>query len=191
MAIKIIFISLCFILFSCSTSTKVLPIAPMQKGTKHLFPDHWLGHWEGLLTIRNRDGSETYIPMKMINEETSFKNTWRWELVYNNNGKEDKRAYLLKAIDAKSGVYAIDELNSIVLQGTHIDNKFISTFEVQNNLLTTNYELDNDKLIFEVFIYNLKDKKSTGNSINQNDTIPSVLSYPLGGSQKAILTKIK
>lgn len=161
-----------------------------MESTKSKFPDDFLGHWSGDLHIYNHSGKTMTVLMQIIISITDLKDEYHWHIIYGEGEKQNKRQYTLKVDDASKGRYVIDEKNSIVLDACFIENKLISSFEVNDNLLTSVYEVVNGKMIFEIYFQNKKDNRISGNSVINNDTIPEVISYKTSTYQKAVLSKM-
>jgi len=98
--------------------------------------------------------------------------------------------YFLKVIDAEKGHYQVDEKNSILLNSYLIDNRLVSTFEVMDNVITSVYRLEGQKMYFEIYANNAKDALVTGATIQDGEDIPEVESYKTTGYQRGILTRV-
>lgn len=156
------------------------PTDPLEK---------WMGNWQGTLQIYNHNGLTQTVPMQVRNFYTDTIGTYGWYLIYG-DVETGTRAYYLKTVDKEKGDYIIDEKNSILLQAQLIHNKMISTFEIQNNLITSIYTLLEDgKMEFEIFFSDTQSIAESGNTLFDEEEIPLVKSFPIGGYQKAILYK--
>jgi hypothetical protein len=71
-----------------------------------------------------------------------------------------------------------------------LENKLISHFEVMGNQLTSIYERQEEKMVFEIIVNKSVPSLVSGNikSEGQED-IPEVKSYPIIGYQKAVLSR--
>ncbi len=152
--------------------------------------DMWLGKWEGQLEIFNHTGLTQTVPMAIHHFKTDTLDTYGWFLIYGEDEEAGTRPYFLKVIDENKGHYQIDEKNSILINEYMIGNKMISNFEVMGTLISTVYTLqENGDIIFEI-IFSMTDQPTiTGDQIFNEEEIPKVNSYLVGGYQKAILKK--
>ena len=101
--------------------------------------------------------------------------------------KTKKRGKVI--VDATKGIYAIDEKNSIQLEGYFIKDKFFSRFEVMGSLLLTTEQLVDEELIFEIIVGSMTPVSVTGNEVINGDTIPPVQAFPVKVMQRAILRR--
>ena len=187
---------LCFsivIFYSCHknlhdvTQASSIQDIVMDKGV--VFPDDWLGYWEGELDIFNESGKTMTIPMALDNAVTDVDSIWTWAIVYGEDTIAGRRDYELGVVDASKGHYVVDEKNSILLDAYLLSNSLISTFSVGGNFIQSSYELDEDELVFTIQMYNDQSIRTTGDTIYNGEDIPLVKSYKNVVLQKARLKK--
>lgn len=155
-----------------------------------VFPDSWLGVWEGELQIFSGQEVVQKVKMNVENLPTDTLDVYTWALIYGEDTLSGKRNYLLRPVDKKKGHWEIDERNSIFLDGRVVSNKFISVFSVKNNTLTSIMSVeDQNTLIFEIIIHGKESNRQTGNSVIEGENIPEVSNYPIIGYQMARLKK--
>lgn len=148
--------------------------------------DEWIGNWAGELIIYSAPGYDKIKSMHMelhISKSDSA-GLYNWHIIYGDSSK-DHRKYLLRTIDAVNGKYEIDEKDGILLGAEMLGNKLICRFIVQGSLIDITYELENDKLIFEVFAGSDTPVRSTTGS-EENITVNS---FMVTNYQKAFLQK--
>lgn len=171
-----------FLLFICclttSTAQDALP-----------FPHTWQGKWQGDLAIYTAKGLSQSVPMELHILPTDSTNRFTWTIIYGEDKEAGKRPYELVILDAEKGIYAIDEKNSIQLEGYFIKDKFFSRFEVMGSLLLTTEQLVGEELIFEIIVGSMTPVSVTGNEVINGDTIPPVKAFPLKVMQRAILRR--
>jgi len=170
------------------------PVKPkvIQENTEDfipIFPEDWMGCWEGDLKIYGSDGLKSVVPMAIHHEKTQRKDEFTWALIYGEDRINGRRDYFLKTLDLKKGHFLLDERNDIFIDSYLIGNKMISDYTVEGSQITSVYTLERSQMTFEIF-YSLEDgNRLSGNSIIGNDTIPAVISFPVKVYQKAILSK--
>lgn len=148
--------------------------------------DGWIGKWAGELIIYNAPGYEkiSSLHMELHISKTDSAGLYNWHIIYGDSAK-DHRKYLLRTIDESMGKYSIDEKNGILLGADMLGSKLISRFIVQGSMLDITYEMENDKIIFEVFAgSDTPEQTTTGSEENI-----SVSSFKVTNYQKAVLMK--
>jgi len=153
------------------------------------FPYTWQGKWQGDLEIYTAKGLRQSVPMELHILPTDSINRFTWTIIYGEDKEAGKRPYELVILDAAQGLYAIDEKNSIQLEGYFIKDKFFSRFEVMGSLLLTTERLVGEELIFEIIVGKMTPVSVTGNEVINGDTIPPVQAFPLKVMQRAILRR--
>jgi hypothetical protein len=174
-------------------SIVTISLAISQKNTSNRqisFPEEWLGIWEGTLNIYNHQNILQSIPMTLENLRTDTTDIYQWVIIYGEDKIKGKRDYILKTKDKSKGHYVVDEKNGILLDAYVLENKLISHFEVMGNQLTSIYERQEEKMVFEIIVNKSVPSLVSGNikSEGQED-IPEVKSYPIIGYQKAVLSR--
>lgn len=77
---------------------------------------------------------------------------WVWRTTY--LGRDTiLKDYLLLAPEAGSHVYRLDEQNGIFLDCTYLDNRLYGAFSVNDQMLFSEYRMEQDRLIFEISIW--------------------------------------
>jgi len=156
----------------------------------YVFPDDWLGIWEGTLDIYKNQKIVQTVPMTLEHLKTDTSGVYIWAIIYGEDKVSGRRPYELKTKDVSKGHYIADEKNGILLDGYIFANKYISHFEVMGNQLTSIYERTGDSLIFEIIVNSSTPIQITGNvKAEGEETIPEVKSFPITGYQKATLKK--
>jgi hypothetical protein len=175
-------IALLLFLGACKTTKTRQPFLPV-------FPDDWLGGWQGDLDIFNATGKVMTVPMQCWHQKRPD-GLYDWHLVYGSGDKQDVRAYELKTMDAAKGHYQVDEKNGILIDAFVFHDRLISTFSVMENVIQTHYIVEKEQLTFEVYMHSQKPMSTTGDTIIQGDTIPTVNSFHNQVYQRAILKRI-
>jgi len=180
---KLMLLALLLFLGACKTTKNTKPFLPV-------FPDDWLGGWEGELDIYNATGKVMTVPMQCWHQKRSD-GAYDWHLVYGTGDKQDVRAYELKKINPAKGHYQIDEKNGILIDAFVLHDRLVSTFGVMENVIQTHYIIEKGQMTFEVYMHNQKEISTTGDTIIQGDTIPLVNSFHNQVYQRAVLKPIK
>ena len=154
------------------------------------FPATWEGVWAGKLEIYNRKGKAQELPMELHILPIDGTERYSWTIIYGEYKEAGKRDYELVTVDAENGVYAVDEKNSIQMEGYYLGGKFFQRFEVMGNmLLTTNEKIDDNTLTWEIISGSLEPVSSTGKQEVDGEEIPEVKAYPINVLQKAVLKR--
>ena len=156
---------------------------------QYVFPDDWLGQWKGELQIYNGTELTQTFPMALDHRITDHSDTLIWAIIYGEDSIAGRRDYQLITKDKQMGHYVVDEKNSIYLDTYLRGNKMISSFEVQNNLITLVYKREGDAMIFEIYAINTKEAKISGNQEHNGSEMPLVKSFKVNSMHKAILYK--
>lgn len=153
-----------------------------------VFPDAWIGVWEGELEIyASKSGANIpKVRMELHIMPHEEEGRWAWTLVYVGDTVRDERKYELVLKDGETNQYVIDEKNSILLDAAYLGHTLISRFSVNNSLLMINYSFEADKIIFDVFAGSKENPTRTGEEVEQ---VESIYSYPIGTRQRAVLQK--
>lgn len=114
------------------------------------FADKCIGKWEGDMEFYKNGKILGKMPVRFTVSKTKQKDCWVWKTEYLSKKQPGVKDYLLKLIDSKQQLYLLDEGDNIVLNSYVIKDKLYQIFETEGILLTSNYELINDTLIFEV-----------------------------------------
>lgn len=182
-------------LVACSKSitkaTKVetqLPTEVVVKA-KEKFPESWFGEWTGTLEIFNAKGLSQSIPMTCLMSKTDTPGVYNWNIIYGEDRIKGMRPYLLRTIDATKGQYLCDEMNTIKMESYLLGNKLFCNYTVASNWITSTYEKQGDKMIFEIIFGKEKAVSESGGQKANGEDIPVVKTFPVVISQKAVLTR--
>lgn len=158
---------------------------------QNVFPQAWAGVWKGQLAILSTNAKQPQqAPVNLTLEIMPIKGSkaYTWKTTYTTPTGPLVKDYTLVP-DTIPGRYKIDEGDSILLDNYWLGNKLFCSFEVENMLFYCTYELQGDKLVFEIVFGPAKATNSTGNTIIKNDTIPEVKNYGFSGLQRAVLVR--
>jgi hypothetical protein len=153
------------------------------------FPDDWLGYWQGDLEIMNGGVVTQTIPMALDYRQEVDSDRYHWAIIYGADTIAGRRDYYLEAIPNDPGHYQIDEQNSIVIDGYHFGDSFVSAFMVQGNHLSSVSRRDGDDMVFEIYMMKDEQGRETGGGIVDSVAMPRVYSYPVTVRQVARLTR--
>ena len=149
------------------------------------FPSGWIGTWEGDLAIHSQPVDKNQvIKMKLVIAETADTDQITWKIFYDDYNGGSWRNYDLLTVDASTGHYVMDELNSIKLDMFYFNNVFYSMYSIGKAIITVRYELKESNILFEITSANNEGEVTGGEG-----DIPSVTNYLVRTVQKATLTK--
>ncbi len=148
------------------------------------FPQDFYGFYKGDLHMTTSKGNRT-IGMEFHLNPTDSIGKYQYMLVYIMNGERQERKYNLITKDASKGEYIVDENNGILLDAKLIDNTIYSMFEVSESIITTTERFYKGAMDFEI---TFSDKKKIISG-TEDEEPTEVISYPIGGRQKAHLIK--
>jgi len=95
------------------------------------FPADWIGRWQGRLETH---GGSSLAPVTMsIEIQPIAVDRWSWTIIYEGDAGRQIRPYELIAVDARTGRFAIDEKNGIVIPVRVLEGTLYSTFEVMGS----------------------------------------------------------
>ncbi len=194
---KLVWLMCATLFVACSKSmtkpTKVAPETPTEVmvTTKQKFPESWFGEWTGTLDIFNAKGVTQSIPMTCLMSQTETSGVYNWNIIYGEDRIKGMRPYLLRTIEASKGQYLLDEMNTIKMESYLLGNKLFCSYIVAGNWITSTYEKQDDKMLFEIIFGKEKSvSESGGQKVNEED-IPVVKTFPVVISQRAVLMKKK
>ena len=150
-------------------------------GQSH-FPKDWQGLYRGELQIYSNGIIAQKVPMHLEIQYLDDK-SYSWHIQYGTDST-GLRPYVLLLTDPGKGRYEIDEKNGIILPADLLGQKLISIFEVQDNLLVSQYEKIGDEITFSIYMSRKTQSTKTGGNA---DDIPPVSGYPIGIYQTARL----
>ncbi|MEM9064274.1 MAG: hypothetical protein AAGB51_02165 [Planctomycetota bacterium] len=123
------------------------------------------------------------IEMSLTVKPTEVEGDWTWWIQY---GETDIRRYVIRAVDAESGLYEVDEKNSIVLPAQMFGgHTLISAFAIPPSRLIASYRVQGEELIFTVVTMNEAAEATTGGE----GQVPEVLTVPATSMQRAVLRR--
>ncbi len=153
-----------------------------------LFPQAWEGVWSGTLEIFSPKGKQQQLPMELRILPQDSCHTWT--IVYDGS----PRAYLLKPLKPRLGLYQIDEQNGIAMEAVYIAGKLYSRFEVMGNMLLSTAEVTTDEsgqpvMAYEIISGSLEPLSVTGGGMVDGEEMPEVKGYPVVVRQIAQLRR--
>lgn len=155
----------------------ILCILPTAGHAQVDFAAQCEGHWKGKLMIYAngilRDSVNITLDISPIDGTN-----WIWKTSYHSEQYPMVKDY--KMISEGGQVYIMDEGNEIELINYLFGDKLYCIFETEEVLLTSSYELVEDRLIFEV----------TSGKMNAEER-GGVRNYPVSHVQRAVLRKVK
>ncbi len=190
---------LCLIIGACSPKTAVsatseangIPL-PTTAADSLTFPESWEGIWTGELLIYKASGLAQQLPMELhIIAIPDSVDQFTWTIIYGEDKEAGKRPYQLKVVDREKGIYAVDELNSIVLECYYLHNKLYSQYLVAGSRILVTNEVDGDRMLFEVIAGSDEPVSITGGETVDEEEIPAVSAYPITVAQRGVLTRKK
>jgi hypothetical protein len=140
------------------------------------FGNRCTGQWTGMMYIWARGQLRDSVRIEHEVSPTQKPNEWTWKTRYLSPVQPMTKDYLLRLENDKEQIYVTDEGQNLLLNGYVFENKMYNIFETQNILLTSSYELLNDRLIFEV-----TSGKKTGETAGQ------VSNFSVTHLQRAVL----
>jgi hypothetical protein len=149
------------------------------------FPTCFIGNWKGELEWFVNGKPTRKFAMQLIIKPADSAMTYTWQIIYGENGK-DNRPYLLKPVDTAKGHWIIDERDGIILDSYIHGSSLHGAFTVQGNTIVDNYTVDKGKMLVEFFSIKLDDKTISGKG---TEDVPLVNSYKISSYQKGVLVK--
>lgn len=168
---------------SVETATEVI---------KPVFPDDWLGTYQGDLELYNAKAGKTMsLPMTIIIEKTDTAGRWRWYSKALYQGKEIIKDYNLVRHDSMPKNYFImDENNGILLDRILLDDAFYDYFEVNGLGLYGITRKMGDDLHFEIASFR-KNTATVSRYDGEDFQVDSVVSYKVVNTQKVLLKRVE
>lgn len=109
-----------------------------------------IGKWQGTMFIYSAGKLRDSVKVELTVAKTNTLNVWKWKTDYKSEKMPVVKDYKMKLSDTKPNCYITDEGDGIELENYLFNNKLYNVFETEGIMLTSSYELLNDKLIFEV-----------------------------------------
>lgn len=185
---KIFTLFLLALLLACQAPSTESTTSDVAKTA--IWPDAWLGHWEGVVTLSFADNDrKREVNMSLDIADTDTAGQWSWTITYRDSSLNDVRPYTLIAQDSTYRHFILDENNSILLDQYLIGNHMMSRFAVDNTLLLASYYLEGNQLINEIVTGPMDDPRMSGETLPDSINVENVRSYPLKVLQRAVLKK--
>ncbi|MFK7749903.1 MAG: hypothetical protein AB8B65_16035 [Kordia sp.] len=154
--------------------------------TEYAFPKEYVGTYAGNLSIADAAGVKQNVPMELSIQPTEDPKKFAYTLSYIVAKKKDERKYTLVVVDPEKGLYDLDENNGIVLRANYMRQTLFSTFELNNRILHSRVEFNNDgRVFFSITVTEKGKPRKTG------DEKLVVTSYHTTIIQKATLRKVE
>lgn len=158
-----------------------------NKPTDSSFPEAWCGQWTGELRMYNLTKTDT---IEMGVTISKIKDSlFDWKIIYGADTLSGARNYKLVCLG--NDAYLIDEGNGIRLTAHYFQGTLLSRFSVMNTLLDCKYQLQGDRMTFEIISGKEIFSNTTGDTIFNKDTIPIVRNFAVRNYQKAELFRLK
>jgi hypothetical protein len=142
------------------------------------FPEKCLGVWEGNMKIYSEGILKDSVNVRLTVENGNDQDIYNWKTEYLSDKYPVVKDYRMKCPSKGSNKYIIDEGDGIEIFEYLFENKLYSVFETSGYLLTSTYELIDEKLIFEV---------TSGIKIKTEDKIQN---YSVRTLQRVVLQKL-
>ncbi len=153
------------------------------------FPADWSGEWAGTLHIIQAKGTVQELPMELHILPLDSTGRYTWTIIYGEDKVAGRRPYELLPLDPGKGLYAIDEKNSIRMEGYLLGGSFYQWFEVEGSLLLTTTALQGDELLWEIVAGSIEPVSVTGGETVEGEEVPPVKTFPITVVQRARLKK--
>jgi hypothetical protein len=169
---------------------------PLDKTTateqKAVFPDDWIGHYQGDLELVNATRGKTMtLPMTLIISPTDTANRWRWYSKAIYQGQEIIKDYALYRTDSMPpNHFIMDENNGIYLDRILLDGGFYDYFEVGNLGLYGITKKVGADIHFEIASFSLQSKRYSTYE-GEGSKIDTITSYKVINTQKVLLKRVK
>lgn len=141
-----------------------------------LFPESCIGKWKGVMYIHAAGKVRDSVAVKLTVAAKDSR-SWTWKTEYLSEKYPMTKDYVLKTVNASIGHFQTDEGDGIIIDQYVFGDKMSCIFETAGILLTSCYEMQAGKLIFEVA--SGKKSEETG----------EVISHPVTNLQRAVFSK--
>ena len=156
---------------------------------KEKFPHSWVGYWSGELQVYTPTGIQQTVPMALEIAPTTKPDIFTWAIIYNEGQLQTRRNNEIKILNAKEGLYVMDEKNTIFTEAYHFNNKLVSHFEVNNDNLISIYEKQGNHIVFNIILGKNQPISETGGKQFEGKEILNVKTFPITNTQCAILKR--
>jgi len=143
------------------------------------FVQKCLGTWQGTMYMYHDGKLRDSVNVKLIVANTADTGVWVWKTEYLSEKFPMVKDYKLKVKDNAKNIYLTDEGDGLTLDNYLVADKMYSLFETEQIFLTANYELRDDKLIFEV---------TSGKKLAA--THPEVNNYSVSDVQRVVFSRM-
>lgn len=151
------------------------------------FPQNWQGTWSGIMYDRTVQGKSQIVPMTLrIKPLSQNPRRYTWQITYGTGAKKIVRNYELVAKNQDAGNFVIDEKDGTIIDIWWLSNKLYSQFRVGNRLISTQCQLQNNRLHYELVVY-----QSLTPQTQASQQTASFESYQLRSVQSAELSPVK
>lgn len=151
----------------------------IHTNAQNSFPERCIGTWKGTMYIYNNGVLKDSVDIRFTVSKTKDANVYTWKTEYLSEKLPLVKAYKLRTAETEENTYLMDEGNGIRLKAYVFGNKLYSIFETSGIVLTSSYELIEDRLVFEV---------TSGRKLEEDK---KVTSYSVKNLQSVILRRIK
>ncbi|MBE9208855.1 hypothetical protein IQ244_20375 [Nostoc sp. LEGE 06077] len=174
------------ILISLLTFVSISHI-PTAALSSNSFPQTWQGTWNGIMCDRSVQGKSQTVPMALqIQPISQNPIRYTWQITYGTGAKKLVRNYELVAKNQGAGHFVIDEKDGTLIDAWWLGEKLYSQFRVNNRLISTQYQLQDNRLNYELVVYQSLTPQAP------NSPQPDVFaSYQLQSTQSARLSPVK
>lgn len=107
--------------------------------------EDWFGTYSGTMHITNFKGEKSEVYMELLIKKKSD-TSYTFNIIYGKDTMKQVRAYEL--IHDNRNQFKMDEKNGIILPMMLFNQRLVSVFKVQGNLLHVSYTLDKKNIIF-------------------------------------------
>lgn len=103
---------------------------------------------------RTIQGKSQTVPMTLrIKPLSQNPMRYAWQITYGTGAKKRVRNYELVAKNQNADHFAIDEKDGTLIDAWWLGDKLYSQFRVENRLLSTKYQLEGNRLHYELVVY--------------------------------------
>lgn len=138
-----------------------------------------IGQWQGTMYIYSSGKLRDSVKVELNVAKTNTVNLWVWKTDYKSEKMPVVKDYKMKLFETKPNCYITDEGDGIELENYLFNNKLYNVFETEGIMLTSSYELLNDKLIFEV----TSGKKTSSDSAQ-------VINFSVSSLQRVVFSRV-
>ncbi|WP_430411521.1 hypothetical protein [Kordia sp.] len=154
--------------------------------TEYAFPKEYVGTYAGNLNVADASGVLQNVPMELSITATEDPKKFDYTLSYIVSKKKDERKYTLIVVDYEKGLFDLDENNGIVLRANYMRQTLFSTFEINNRILNSRVEFNNDgRVFFSITVTEKTNPRKTGSEKLE------VISYHTITIQRGTLRKVE